>query len=138
MIARMTKWDEEEFCRLISYHKSDRFQGIKRVVDGETVAMVGLDDWTENSVEAHIWLRDPHGFSKLFIREVFRHIFVVCKRGLVIVVIPCNNVASLEMNQRLGFRVNTYIKDGYAVGTDLAILELRREDCRWLGASSGK
>jgi RimJ/RimL family protein N-acetyltransferase len=131
MIAAMSEWDKDLLCGNLDYHRTDRLRGIKRVIDSEIVAMVGFDDFTANSVQAHIWIKRPHGFSKLFIQEVFRYAFEICDLGIVITVVPCHNTASLELTRRLGFDRVLTIKDGYALGTDLAIQEMRREKCRW-------
>lgn len=132
MIVAMTDVDKALLCSLLSYYRTVRLRGIKRVVAGELLAMVGFDDWTSNSVQMHVWLKNPHAISRDLICECFRYAYEVANVGIVIGVTPCNNTAALELNRRLGFRRVYTLKDGFALGTDLAIQELRREECRWL------
>ena len=109
------------------------FRGIKLVNSAnQVVAIAGFDHWHPNSAAIHIWIRNPGDLRRKFIREVFNYVFVTCNKGVVLGATPCNNVAALELNRRIGFRVVARIKDGWELGTDLAIQELRKEDCRWI------
>lgn len=132
-ILPMNDIDIMHFCNLLDYHKTDRFKGIKQVeADGHRSIMVGFDDWTHNSAQMHVWIESPKALNRTMIFECMYYFFITCNRGLAIGVTPCNNIASLEFNRRMGFKRLLTIKDGYALGTDLAIQELRRENCRWL------
>lgn len=132
MISKMVEYDKEVFCSLLNYHRTDRFNGIKLEKDGYIVAMVGFDDWTANSVQIHVWSAFPGAITRRFIVECLEYVYITNGRGIVIGVTACNNVAALELNRRIGFRRVHTIKDGYALGTDLAIQEMRHEECRWL------
>ncbi len=132
MIRSMTDVEKAKFSDLISYHRTVRFRGIVRVVDNDIRAMVGFDDFTHTLCQMHVWSRGPGGLSRLFITECFRYAFDTCGLLLVISTVACNNAASLELTRKLGFRRILTIKDGYGLGTDLAIQEMRREECRWL------
>lgn len=132
MISKMLEYDKELFCKLLDYHRTERFNGIKIEKDGDIAAMVGFDDWTANSVQIHIWSAFPGAITRKFISECLVYAYITNGRGIVIGVTACNNVAALELNRRIGFRRVHTIKDGYALGTDLAIQEMRREECRWL------
>jgi hypothetical protein len=133
IIASMNDVDKALFCALLHYHRTQRFRGVKQL-DNEGVinAMVGYDDWTPNAVQIHIWTRDRKALTRRFISECFIYPFVFVGVGVAIVVTPCNNAPVLELVKRLGFTRKLTIRDGYDLGTDLAIQEMRREDCRWL------
>lgn len=135
MIRAMNSVDTAVFCDLLSYHRTVRFRGLVSIIDGKRRAMVGYDDFTENSAQGHIWVGGKNGLTANFLRECFTYAYITCNLGLLITVVRCNNAASLELTQRLGFRRILTIKDGYALGTDLAIQEMRREECRWLTRS---
>lgn len=140
-ILPMDEVDIINFCRKLDYHKTSRFKGIKQVEgDGRPSVYVGFDDWTHNSFQMHIWIESPKAINRTLIFECLYYPFITCDRGIAIGVTPCNNIPSLEFNRRIGFKRILTIKDGYALGTDLAIQELRREDCRWLKerVSSGR
>lgn len=138
MIRAMTEVEKEVFCVLTNYHRTERFRGITRINEYRPCAFVGFDDFTANSCQMHVWLRDEHSLSKRFITECFRYAFAVCNLGLAIVVVACNNAPALDLVRRLGFNRTYDIPDGYAIGIDLAIHEMRREDCRWWPPSGRK
>jgi hypothetical protein len=101
--------------------------------EGQVQTAVLYDYWTPNSVNAHIWSRTPKGlFSPGFIREIFVYPFLTCGRGLLIGVTPADCEASLRFSDALGFTEKYRIKDGWSVGTDMVIKEMRREECRWI------
>lgn len=132
-ITAMTVVDCCLFSALLKQDITPGFKGVK-LVDGDLIeAMTGYDLWSPNSVQMHIWVKAGHSLTRNFIRECFRYPFVQCGKGIVIGVTVGNNVAALELNRRIGFVVKYRVKDGWELGTDLVIQELRREECRWLG-----
>lgn len=116
-------------CRCTGLVPTPHIKGVAQVIDGQTVAVVGYDRWTENSVEMHIWI---HRMTPGFVRAAFEYPFIQAGKGLVIGVTPGNNAAALALNKRLGFKVVHTIKDGNSVGEDLVIQEMRKKDCRWI------
>ncbi len=133
MIAQCTPAEAAYFASLIGYTPSIGFKAIKHTKDDKVLAVVGYDYWTPNSVQMHIWIQSPKAFSsRQFIREAFRYPFEICGRGLVIGVTPGDNAKALEFNRRIGFREVYRIKDGWSLGTDVVIQEMRRAECRWL------
>lgn len=132
MIRAMTDDERVVFCKLLDYHPTERFRGITRINGRYPSGMVGFDDFTASSCQIHVWLADAHAVSKDLICESFGYIFNQLNLMLVIGITPCNNAAALRLNERIGFKRTYTVKDGYAPGVDLAIQELRKEDCRWL------
>ena len=137
-ILPMDEVDKELFCHILEIYRTPNFRGIKKIEGNVAVGMVGYDNWLPNSVMMHVWMHSPKVVDRLFIRESFRYPFVEVGVGIAIGATPCNNERALELNRRLGFRRVHIIKDGYALGTDLAIQELRKEDCRWIGVPNGR
>jgi len=133
--VRQTTQDENELvCRLLPLHATANFKGLTQVADDGTLeVIVGYDDWMPNSVQMHLWVHPRAQITRQMIREAFRYAFLIGgPRDVAIGVTPCDNEAALEVNRRLGF-VETYrVKDGWLPGTDLAIQELRREQCHWI------
>lgn len=133
MITQTNKEENEKFCRLVSYSPSVNFKAIKLEIDDIIWAIVGYDHWTPNAVQMHSWINpNIKRLNKGFIRECLRYPFEIGKRGLVIGVTPGDNAPALEFNRRIGFKEVYRIKDGWALGTDMVIQELRREACRWI------
>ncbi len=104
-------------------------KGIAAVDRGRVRGMVVYDNWTHNSVQAHMAVDSPIVWRTL-LPEVFRYPFQ--HRGVLLGVIPEDNHRSNDMVMALGFRLRHAITDGWAEGVDLNIYEMRREECRWL------
>lgn len=133
MISAATAQEIAYFCSLINYYPTSNFRAIKLVKSGRVLAVTGYDYWTPNCVEMHIWIQSPKAFwSRKFIQECFRYPFEICNRGIVIGVTPGDNRRALEFNRRVGFKEVHRVKDGWSLGTDVVIQEMRKEHCRWL------
>jgi len=107
-------------------------KGIVAERDGETVGVVILDSWAPNSCQVHLGATTPlvwkHGLHK----EVFRYVFEVCGREMILGLTPANNRTALRFNKHMGFRQTYVIKDGFAPGIDYIVHEMRRDECRWI------
>lgn len=108
------------------------FRAIKAVDGGGRIrGMVGYDGWTENAVQAHMAVDTPVAWRAL-IPACFEYPFREAGKGVLLGIIPAHNTRSWRMARRLGFRFAHAVRDGWARGDDLLVLELRREDCRFL------
>jgi hypothetical protein len=95
--------------------------------------MVVYDAWTHNAVQAHIYSSGPRFLmDPVFLQEVFTYAFVQCNKGLVYTITPEDAKASLAVSKALGFREVFRQKDGWAIGTDMILKEMRRDECRYL------
>lgn len=106
------------------------FKGIEAYDSTNTlIGVVVYDKWTFNSVRIHIALdKRP---SKELVRATFEYPFVQCDKGVLIAEIPASKTVPLRIATKgFGFQVLARVKDGWDVGDDLIILELRREDWR--------
>lgn len=107
-------------------------RGIKAVDErGLTRGMVVYDGWTENAVTAHMAVDTPIAWRAL-IKGVFEYPFVECGRQVLLGLIPSHNKRSWRMATSLGMEIRHVVRDGWAKGDDLLVMELRREDCRFL------
>lgn len=98
---------------------------------GRIRGVVAYDCWTENAVQAHMAVDAPVVWRSL-LPSVFTYPFLEAGKGLLLGIIPANNERSCNMTQRLGFREAYRVLDGWAVGVDLVVHEMRRHECRWL------
>lgn len=68
------------------------------------------------------------------LRPAFSYPFLEAGRSLLLGIIPADNTKSCGMARRLGFREAYRVIDGWSVGIDLVVHEMRRHECRWLEA----
>lgn len=66
------------------------------------------------------------------LRVCFDYAFNKGKRVAVYGHVASNNERALQLDKHLGFTEVHRIKDAVDDGVDLIILEMRRENCRWL------
>lgn len=99
---------------------------------GELVAACVLDNFTENSVQAHLILANPMVIRHQFFETAFDCIFNVCGKKAVYAVVPADNVKALKLNKHLGFEIKAVMADAWADGVDCILIEMRRENCRFL------
>ena len=97
------------------------------------------DHFEENgSIQMHIAIDDPKSVSRRAITSVFEYPF--CQLGVkkVLGFVNSENHSALTFDLRLGFKVETIIKDVYD-GGHLYILSMTQDECRWLrGTEYGK
>lgn len=98
---------------------------------GRIRGAVGFDHWTPNSVQMHFAMESPIAIRAL-IRPAFSYAFEHGGKGLALGIIRSNNRASLWTAEHMGFRESHRIKDGHSLGVDLVLIEMRKDECRWL------
>lgn len=116
---------------------SSGFRAIE-ALDGERiVGMVGYDGWAAlegrapHSCSVHFAVDEPIALRRL-IRPAFGIPFEELHLGVLFVQVRSDNERSLKVVQGLGFREVCFLFDAYAVGVGVHVLEMRREECRWL------
>lgn len=109
-----------------------QFRAIKAVdASGRIHGMVGYDGWTGNAVSMHVAVEHPMALRSL-IGPGFRIPFLEFGKGVALAMVLSTNARSLAMVPVLGFRETHRIRDGWAVGVDLVMFEMRREECRFV------
>jgi hypothetical protein len=106
-------------------------------VDGERiVGMVGYDGWTPNSCCMHVAVETPIAVRRL-LRPAFHLVFDDpprgCGKGVVLGSVLSTNKKAMDLDIHLGFKPIAFVKDGWAKGVGIHILEMRKENCRWIG-----
>jgi RimJ/RimL family protein N-acetyltransferase len=72
------------------------------------------------------------------VRPAFEYPFIEAGREVLVGIIPAWNRRSLTMAKRLGLRETHRIRDGFDRGVDLVVLEIRKNECRWLDRGERK
>lgn len=104
---------------------------ISRVEDGKLLGGVIFNGFTGASIAIHMAGFDPHWVNRDMLWVAFDYPFrqLDCKKlfGLL----PSSNQKALEIDLKLGFKKVAVIPEVYP-DADMVVLEMRREDCRWL------
>lgn len=109
----------ELYCRLCgNYH-------------GVVVGMVGYCGWTPNSVTLHVALDKPLALREI-LKHAFEYPFLKGGRNVAIATVRAGNERIVNLCRHVGFKETYRVKDGFAVGEDIIVQELRKSDCRWL------
>lgn len=99
--------------------------------DGAIKGMVAFDYWTPNAVQGSVVLDAPIAARRL-LKPAFDYVFNQCDRRVLIAMVAANNTRSRYLMRHLGFLEAHRIKDGWKVGCDVIVYEMRREECRYL------
>lgn len=108
----------------------DQFRALEALDGDRILGMVGYDAWTLNACNMHVALDSP-----IAVRGLLPQAFELPFKSIGVV--TCNvvstNERSLRLVRHLGFKELTRVRDGWAVGIDMLLFEMRREDCKWIG-----
>ena len=122
----------EKIAEIMHYFPSGGCRAVVMTKDDEVIGAVLYDHWAYNSVNVHIYSKNPLTLSREFLFEIFNYPFVTCGRDLLIAITPEDSKGSLLFSKALGFRETYRFKEGWKPGIDLIVKEMRREECRYL------
>lgn len=134
LVRAATLSEIQQICETIPCVHNSRSNAILvEDENGGIGAMAIYDRWTNTSVEMHAYSAGPqYVFQPEFCRAMFEYPFVQQNKMLAFAITPCDNIASIALARFLGFREIFRIHDGWDLGTDMVIQEIRRENCRFL------
>lgn len=94
--------------------------------------VVAFYDWMGKTCQGAIANDRTRMFPRPFIRAIFEYAFLVLKRKMLYAGVNSTNVASVKMQQRLGF-TELYRGEGLQTdGGDIILFGMKPEECRWL------
>ena len=98
--------------------------------DGELIAVVGYNQFTQENCQIHVASTSVYWLSKLLLFAIFDYPFN--KVGVKVILAPIlkDNVKSLNLCRKLGFVVAE-------TTNDLVIMSMRRNQCKWLQQGEG-
>ncbi len=124
-------------CERIGYMPTPHIRCIGNVSkEGKILGVVGFDGWNGASCQMHV-AGEGNWVSRELIRATFDYAFNVAGLKVVLGLVPSSNDKALRFDRHVGFSEVARIKGGHPDG-DLVVLQLRREDCRFLRKEHGQ
>lgn len=124
-------------CEKIGYMPTPYIRCIGNVTkEGKILGVVGFDSWNGASCQMHI-AGEGNWLTRELLHATFDYVFNVADLNVVLGFVPSTNTKALRFDKHVGFVEVSRIKDGTPEG-DMVILELRRENCRYLREKHGK
>lgn len=120
-------------CEEIEYIPTPSLQ-VLAVVDveddmiTEVHGMIGMDNWTTNSVHVHIVVKSPLA-TRMLARACFDYV-TENGRNVFIGIVPGDKEKALRLNKAFGFKEVYRVKDGNEPGVDTVIMEMRADEFR--------
>lgn len=106
--------------------------GEEAVSGGVIQGMVIFDGRTETMAQVHVALESPLAAGALR-RVAFRSPFIQHGLRVLVTTLASDNGPAVRLALGMGFTEVGRVRDGFRVGVDLILYELRRDACRHLG-----
>lgn len=111
---------------------TNTLRGIEAIdSEGRIHGAVGFDGWMGNAAQMHVAIEHPMAVRAL-LKPSFHYLFNQVGKDVALGLLPAHNERALRFDKHLGFRETYRLKDGAAPGDDMVLLEMRRDECRWL------
>lgn len=93
--------------------------------DGEIAAAVAFGSWTPEACFMHVAFDTPHSLGKSLLKAAFEYPFKSIGVKAIYGLTPKDFDKAIRFNKKIGFKQ-------IAETVDCVLLEMRREDCRYL------
>jgi len=93
--------------------------------NGEIAAAVAFGSWTPESCFMHVAFDTPHSLTKKLLKAAFEYPFESIGVKAIYGLTPKDFDKAIRFNKKIGFKQ-------IAETVDCVLLEMRREDCRYL------
>lgn len=113
------------------------FRAFGLEIEGHLIAAVIYDNYQESSISAHLTIQTGAIVSMNFLWYAFHYPFNELKVHKLLGFVDSANQKALSLYARLGF-VEEYRIPGAALGGDLVVISMTRQQCRFLGDSNGQ
>ena len=108
------------------------FEAIGLEKDGVLIAGMVVEGYVKAArCCVHLAGIGKHWLNREYIRVCMDYVFHQLECKVMLGLVDADNAAALAFDRHFGFKEVCVIKDG-AGDCDLIVLEMRREDCRWL------
>lgn len=129
------KWAMYDFLkkRGVLLHRSEDFQAMGRLspIKRDLLGVVAYNGFCGNICSMHM-AGDGNWVSRDFIKMAFDYPFNQLGLKAILAPVAATNTKALKFDKHIGFHEIHRLPDGWDDGVDLVLLEMRREDCRYL------
>ena len=106
-------------------------KGIEAVAGDVVRGMVVFDGFTETLAQVHVALDTPRAAIHL-LRPALQYAFLQAGRLALVAFLDARNTRAVLLARGVGFQEVYREPDGVALGADLILFRMRREECRYL------
>jgi hypothetical protein len=103
---------------------------------GNRVAACMADNFTRNSVQAHILVTTPLVFKHGLLETFTDLIFNIMGKKYIYGMVPSNNEKAVNLNKHIGFVERTRLPEAFADGVDYIVMEMTKDTCNYLPSKS--
>lgn len=121
-----------EICRELDMLSDPRNVNLSIWKDGRLRGGIIYERFTKRAIFLHIAGFEPGWFNRTFLWLGFHYPFEQLGVEKLFGLVSSSNTEALAFFEKLGFTVETSIKEVYSDGADQVVLVMRREDCKWL------
>jgi RimJ/RimL family protein N-acetyltransferase len=130
--GRVGDWVAKQVNRQSSWGAQDSFQAIGLEENGELIAGMVVEGYVKNArCVVHLAGVGKRWLNREYLFSCCDYMFNQMGCKVVIGLVDVDNEKAMKFDIHFGFVEVARIKDG-AGDCDLVILELRKENCRWL------
>lgn len=100
-------------------------------ITGHFLAAMLFDQLSDTSASVHICIPHMRAIKHGFLEIAFQYAFEKLKRVVLYGVVPASNSKAVNFAKRCGGTELIRLKDGFSIGVDNVLLEMRLVDCRF-------
>jgi hypothetical protein len=115
---------------------SEDFRAIGLVRDDCLVAVAGYNAFCGRTCNMHAAVDDASKITREFVRAAFSYVFEELDLVAVLAWMDSTKEKPLLIDLKAGFREVYRIPGSTLQGSDLVLIQMNREDCRWLRKGS--
>lgn len=117
---------------------SEDFRAIGALREDCLCAVVAYNGFTGRTCFMHSAIDDPAVINRTFVKAIFDYPFNHCKLTHVLALVESSNTRAMKIDLRLGFKEVNRFEGAGLDGSDLVLLSMARNECKWIGAADGK
>jgi len=121
-----------EICRALDMVANPNNINLSLWKDGRLRGVVMYERFTQRAIFLHIAGFEPGWGNRKFLWLAFHYPFEQLGVDKIFGLVSSNNKAALTFFRKLGFTVETSIKEVYVDGADQVVLVMQKNDCKWL------